>query len=145
MELPGNFLQGWNYSGIFYRHKILECDDNQGLVSPGRLSPLDQGILVSFIQGFWWQILANPKDSGASLCSCQDVSPHPYKATQLELCLSLSPARGLVSPGVFVSPTWGQSWKEHRDGAGILRKAWKKGCGGGTPVGGTHFWEGPLG
>lgn len=54
MELPGNFLQGWNYSGIFYRDKILECDDKQGLVSPGRLSPLDQGILVSFMQGFWW-------------------------------------------------------------------------------------------
>lgn len=81
---PRNFLQGWNWPGIFYRDEILEHDGKQGLVCPlwirGHQCP--QALYGDF-----------------SLCSSQDVSPHPYKATlELGLCLPLSPACGLVSP-----------------------------------------------
>lgn len=90
---PRNFLQGWNWPGIFYRDEILEHDGKQGLVCPlwirGHQCP--QALYGDF-----------------SLCSSQDVSPHPYKATlELGLCLPLSPACGLVSPRRgHTAPRW---------------------------------------
>lgn len=100
----------------------MEHDEKQVLVSPARLSPLDDdvprpcaGILVA-------------KHFPLLIPGC---FPHPYKATtELELCLPLSPARGLVSPrGGRAGGSTGQC----RDP--------KRGCGAGSPVGGTHFWD----
>lgn len=107
------------------------------------MSPPDQGTLVSPgpVQGFSWQ--------SASHCSSQDVSPHPYDATmELELCLPLSPAHELVSPGVFMRDTQSHVRAEPegaRESAGIPRKPWKRGCGPGSPVGGDTLLGGSIG
>lgn len=118
--------------GIFYRDEIAQefstrmkfwsmMRNRSWCLQPG--CPLWMMMSPGLVQGFWWQ--------STSLCSSQDVSPHPYKATtELELCLPLSPARGLVSPrGGRAGGSTGQ------------RRDPKRGCGARSPVGGTHFWD----